>query len=226
MDTISELAPRPPLALEVLPVLERLVITRALAPGTRLVEEDLCARYGISRSPLREALRHLETSGLAVRRPRFGVRVAPMTVDDLDQVFACRVPLEALASAGVAASPGRAAIADELSVYCDRMAAAYARTDIEICFEANVALTDRLHRHCGNPVLQRLLAQVDKPALRYRHWAYSEKPELLAIASDANRRIVAAIRAGAPDEADRVTRELVGAAWGLVRSLFAARGSA
>jgi DNA-binding GntR family transcriptional regulator len=226
MDNSTVLASRPPLALEVLPILERMVITRALAPGSRLVEEDLCARYGISRSPLREALRHLETSGLAIRRPRFGVRVAPMTVEDLDQVFACRVPLEALASAGVAASPDRIAIADQLAVFCDRMAAAYAATNIDACFAANVDLTDRLHRHCGNPVLERLLAQVDKPALRYRHWAYSEKPELLAIATDANRRLVAAIRAGAPAEAERVTRDLVGAAWGLVRSLFAARGAA
>ena len=50
---------RKPLAIELTPFLEREIITRRLAPGEKLVELDLCARFGVSRSPMREALRLL-----------------------------------------------------------------------------------------------------------------------------------------------------------------------
>ena len=47
------------------------IIRAQYVPGEKLVETEICARYGISRSPLREALRFLESSGLVTRRPRF-----------------------------------------------------------------------------------------------------------------------------------------------------------
>ena len=93
---------RQPLALELVRFIENKIITRELRPGTRLVEEELGEQYGISRTPLREALRLLEASSLVVRLPRRSVRVAPMTLDNRDQIFACRVPLEGLAASSVA----------------------------------------------------------------------------------------------------------------------------
>ena len=89
-----------PLAIELAPFLEREIITRRLEPGEKLVELDLCARFGVSRSPMREALRLLEASLLVTRRPRYGVRVAPMTLENLNHVYACRAPLEALGAGG------------------------------------------------------------------------------------------------------------------------------
>ena len=57
------------LAIELTPFLEREIITRRLEPGEKLVELDLCARFGVSRSPMREALRLLEASLLVTRKP-------------------------------------------------------------------------------------------------------------------------------------------------------------
>jgi DNA-binding GntR family transcriptional regulator len=211
-----------PLALDMLALLERKIITREFAPGTRLIEADLCEFYKISRTPLREALRLLEASGLVTRRPRYGVHVAPMTIENLDHIYSCRVPLEALAAAALAAAPARDACVGRLASCLQRMQQADAHHELEAGFAANVELTGALHRECGNPVLAAVLAQLDKPALRYRHWAYLEQPKMLPLAIRANRKMIAAIRAGEPARAEAVVRDLVTRAWAMTRAAFLA----
>lgn len=219
-------ADRPPIAVELTAFLERQIIRRRLAPGTRLVEADLCKRYGISRSPLREALWQLEAGGLAVRRPRFGVRVAPMTLENLDHVYTCRVPLESLITADLAQQPRaeRKALADALRAKLAAMQEGLDAGNPEAAFDANVGLTTLLHRSCSNPVLRQLIEQVDKPALRYRHWAYAENPGMPRRALDANKALITAIGEGQPAQAERITADLVRDAWERVRKVFAERG--
>jgi DNA-binding GntR family transcriptional regulator len=210
-----------PLAIELAPFLEREIITRRLQPGEKLVELDLCARFGVSRSPVREALRLLEASLLVTRKPRYGVRVAPMTVENLNHVYACRAPLEALAASSVASAPWRLEAADALGVWLKRMQDAAEAGNVEDCFFANVALTDVLHDQCRNPVLTALLAQVNKAALRYRHWAFCQAPSMIALSIGANRDMVEAIRLGSAARAEAVTKDLVQEAWKLARQAFA-----
>src|SRR3954451_787326 len=63
-------------------------------PGERLVEEQLTKRFGISRAPLREALRLLAQQGLVEHVPRRGVRVAILSDDDIQELYAVRDVLE------------------------------------------------------------------------------------------------------------------------------------
>ncbi|WP_344306980.1 GntR family transcriptional regulator [Brevibacterium samyangense] len=74
-----------------------LVYRGDLAPGSRLVEEDLCRRLGVSRAPVREALRLLEANGLVVRRPRAGVTVALLDQNDVFEILTFRASLEHMA---------------------------------------------------------------------------------------------------------------------------------
>jgi DNA-binding GntR family transcriptional regulator len=77
--------------------IERAIVTGEFAPGSRLGEEALAARLGISRGPLREALRRLEGRGLVVRLPHAGVRVVTLTHEDLIELYEIRSNLEGLA---------------------------------------------------------------------------------------------------------------------------------
>jgi len=214
--------PFSPLAHDAVAFLESKIITREFAPGTRLIEADLCEFYKISRTPLREGFRLLEASGLVVRRPRLGVHVAPMTLENLDHIYSCRVPLEALAAAAVAGAPTREASVARLSACLRRMQQAATQNDLQGSFQANVEMTGVLHHDSGNPVLAGLLAQLDKPALRYRHWAYFEHAEMLPLAIAANREMIDAIRAGDPARTENVVRDLVVRAWTMTRETFIA----
>jgi len=77
--------------------IERAIVTGEFPPGSRLGEEVLAARLGVSRGPLREALRRLEGRGLVVRLPHAGVRVVRLTHADLIEIYEIRANLEGLA---------------------------------------------------------------------------------------------------------------------------------
>ena len=73
------------------------IVRGAFAPGERLVEEQLTRRFGISRAPLREALRLLGQQGLVEHLPRRGVRVVALSARDIEELFSLRDVLERFA---------------------------------------------------------------------------------------------------------------------------------
>jgi DNA-binding GntR family transcriptional regulator len=83
------------------------ILSGALAPGERLVEEQLTRRFGTSRAPLREALRLLGQQGLVEHLPRRGVRVTQLSARDMDELFTLRDALEQFAVRCVFGDGGR-----------------------------------------------------------------------------------------------------------------------
>jgi DNA-binding GntR family transcriptional regulator len=77
--------------------LEHLIFCGELKPGDKLSEQALSSRFGISRGPLREAIRSLEGRRLVERVPFAGARVALLTVDDIEQLLVTREALEGMA---------------------------------------------------------------------------------------------------------------------------------
>jgi len=77
--------------------LEDKIISGILKPGERIVEEALCKEFGVSRSPVREALRTLESQGYVAREPRKGVTVSSVTAKEIEDTYRIRANLESLA---------------------------------------------------------------------------------------------------------------------------------
>lgn len=87
---------RPSLHIELLGRLRDLIIEGTLPPGTKVPERELCERYGVSRTPLREALKVLAVDGLVLLEPNRGAWVSKITIEDLEDVFPVMGALEAL----------------------------------------------------------------------------------------------------------------------------------
>ena len=83
------------------------IVQGVLQPGTRITEAALAGRYGVSRVPVREALRGLEAEGFVESRPNVGSRVAEIPFDEADDLFAVREALE-ISTARRAAGRARA----------------------------------------------------------------------------------------------------------------------
>lgn len=74
------------------------IVTGVLKPGTKLGETELAARYGVSRGPLREAIRRLESRRLVERTPHAGARVALLRAEELVEIYRVREALEGMAA--------------------------------------------------------------------------------------------------------------------------------
>lgn len=97
---------RPNLSDTLVATLRELIVDGRLAAGERINEVRLAARLGISRTPLREALGKLVAEGAVTSTPRLGFYVAPLTVDEVEQIYPLRALLdtEALRLAGLPSS--------------------------------------------------------------------------------------------------------------------------
>jgi DNA-binding GntR family transcriptional regulator len=90
-------SPKPMLHDEVVTRLRDMLVEGAIPPGARVPERELCAAFGISRTPLREALKVLAAEGYVMLLPNRGARAAKLTVKDVQELFEVCAGLEALA---------------------------------------------------------------------------------------------------------------------------------
>ena len=191
---------------EVARALSEEIITLRLEPASRLTEEEVCSRYGVSRSPVREAFKALEADGLIIRSARRGVRVTPISLLDLGEVYACRAALEGLAAAGAARVTDRQ-IDAELSRLIEALDLAIASRNAPEFFKHSVGFTSAIHVHCGNKTLTRMLEGIDKQARRYRYLAHTWTHEMLEVSLQNYREVSEAILLrNAPMAQRRATR--------------------
>lgn len=209
------------LAKELTRFLQDQIVFGDIAPGTRLIEEDIVRRYNVSRSPVREAFRLLEQGGLLVRDRRRGVRVGSLSVSDLDEIYACRIPLEGLA-AETAASHRAEADLPGLEAAMSGLHDAFGESNVREYFEQNVRLTNCILLASGNATLRRLIGTIGMQALRYRYLAYLRSSDMMQLSVETNREIIDAIQHRRGRTARSLTEDLIQQSWQSIRVTFIA----
>jgi len=128
------------------------IVLGNLAPGSRLDEVSLAARFKVSRTPVREALKQLAIMGLVDTRPNRGSVVAALSVEQLDQMFEAIGELEAACARHAALRMTEADRARMLELHAEGRAAMQVG-DIDRYDAANLELHATIIRGCYNPVL-------------------------------------------------------------------------
>lgn len=159
----------------VLAALREDILTGVLAPGDQLVQESLADRYGVSRVPLREALKMLESEGQVTYHPHRGYFVAELSVADLREVYQLRALLEEAALRAALPTLDETDIA-EISVLCDDVVDAATVGDVIAMAEANRRFHFALFDAAGMPRLSRLLRQLWDATDAYRALYYQGAP--------------------------------------------------
>jgi DNA-binding GntR family transcriptional regulator len=129
-----------------------MIMEGKLEAGSKVSEKDLCALFGISRTPLREALKVLATEGLIVLLPHRGARVARLTGKDTADLFQVMGALEGLAGELACARITDEAV-EEIRARHHEMLAHYARGDRTQYFAANQAIHEAIVAAADNSVL-------------------------------------------------------------------------
>ena len=179
----------------VLATLRQEIIAGRLRPGDRLVERDLAERFGVSRVPVREAIRALVAEGFVLfETPRRTV-VRRLTPTDVKELFELREALEVYA-AGLASARASEKDLAELAELLDQAAAATAVGDAETITDVNTRFHDRILGMAGNNLLISVMEPVDG-RLRWLTRQNEEWPQLLT----EHRELYEAIASGDPDRA-------------------------
>ncbi|WP_313953032.1 GntR family transcriptional regulator [Accumulibacter sp.] len=179
---------------EVAERLRQRIFSHELPPGARIDEQALTLAYGISRTPLREALKVLAAEGLVILRPRRGCFVTEVSEQDLDDIFPLMAMLEArcaLEATSRAQSEDLAGL-DAIHARLEHFAAS---NEIERFFEANQEFHSRIQEMSGNRRLRQVIQDLRKVLKLTRLFSLSIDGRLKQSLAE-HRVILAAIKAG------------------------------
>lgn len=156
-----------PLRDVVFNTLRQAILRGELKPGERLMEIHLAEKLGVSRTPIREAIRKLELEGLVTMIPRRGAEVARITEKNLRDVLEVRRALDAF-SCELACDRITKQEGEELYRACEEFAAATATRDATVIAAADVKLHDIIVHAAGNERLTEILNNLSEQMYRYR----------------------------------------------------------
>ncbi|MCM1174935.1 MAG: GntR family transcriptional regulator [Blautia sp.] len=156
-----------PLRDVVFNTLRKAILTGELKPGERLLEIHLANQLGVSRTPIREAIRKLELEGLVIMMPRRGAEVAQITEKGLRDVLEVRRALDALCTE-LACDRITEEEKQKLKDACDEFEKATVTGDATVIAAADVALHDIIVEATGNQRLIQLINNLSEQMYRYR----------------------------------------------------------
>ena len=168
--TITALAERRLLHEEVIDQLRDMIVQGGLAPETKLNERVLAAQLGISRTPLREAIKYLASEGLVELLPNRGAVVAPLRPAKVREIFTVLGSLEALAGELVCRNATDADIAEIRALHY-QMVAHHARGELAQYFRFNQQIHIRLVECAANATLAQVYRGLNAHVRRARYMA-------------------------------------------------------
>jgi DNA-binding GntR family transcriptional regulator len=181
----------------------------AYTPGRRVMEQEVSLEFGVSRGPVREALRLLERDGLVTILPRRGAQVTRLSIEEVREIFDIRASLNGLRDRAIAESADRGRVLpvlEEEVATLARLARDPGAGDeyVETVFRLNRFLNEA----GGNRRLRAILASLALQTLRYSRLGLSTPARRLQSVSNW-QRLVKAVREGDGREAQRAAEQRV-----------------
>ncbi|MBV6307215.1 GntR family transcriptional regulator [Candidimonas humi] len=202
-----------PVADNVLEQLSRAIVQGELAPGAKISEPEVARRLGISRAPLREAMRRLEERKLVTRAPRLGARVVVLSPERIQQIFMLREAIEGMAAREAASHISdedlgrlRAQLMQQKTRSEQIGAVAYLTRELDTDFHATIVRASR------NEFLVKFLCDDYGPLIEMCRQRQRSMPERAQRAWLEHMRIVEALEERDPDLAEIMMRKHIAAA--------------
>lgn len=183
-----------PLRDIVFQTLRKAIITGELEPGERLMETQLGEKLGVSRTPIREAIRKLELEGLVVMVPRKGAQVAQITTKDIKDVLEVRAALEALAARLACQNMDHRDFL-RLQLIIAEYEYAAKDHDIEVMIEKDVEFHETIFNATDNDKLIQLFGNLREQVHRYRI-SYIKNSEESDKVNEEHLELLAALKSG------------------------------
>lgn len=180
------------------------IIDGTFSPGERLMEIQLADEMGVSRTPVREAIRKLELEGFVVMIPRRGTYVADISIRDITEIYEIRTCLDVLA-AGLAAERITDEELEQLNAYLVEIGKHVANQDMDKIVEVDTAFHDVLYTASRNERLRTIINNLREQmtGIRGRSMSY---PGRLIETMDEHRNLVDSIASRDVERAQHAAR--------------------
>lgn len=207
-----------PLRDVVFKTLRQAILKGDMEPGERLMEITLANKLGVSRTPIREAIRKLELEGLVHMVPRKGAIVASISEKDMRDVLEVRVTLEELA-VKLAIQNMEESDIDQLRRAAKKFESAVIARDIVDIVEADVMFHDVIYNRTNNGRLIQIINNLREQMYRYR-LEYVKDARTHSILISEHQDIITALEKRDVDEAKNAVRQhIVNQEKGIVRAI-------
>lgn len=168
--------------------LRKKIFAGELAPGSDHLESELAEQLNMSRTPVREAILMLEGQGLLELRPRKGIRVVPLSPEDMEEIYDVLTELESLAAHSAACAAYEEADLKHLSDAINDMDAAIANRDLDAWANADDRFHTELVRLGGNSRVETIVHMMSDQVRRARLTTLFMRP--LPTKSNEDHRLV------------------------------------
>jgi len=205
MENISKIEGYELLSKKVYQVLKAEIIKGSLKPGTKLLEGKIAEQMGVSRTPVREALKELAAEGFAKMTPNQGIVINNISIEDLQEVLQIRVVLEGLA-ARLAAKMIKEKEIKELEKILRKMEYYTKKGDILDFSRRATEFHALVVNACGNNKLIQIRKNLYDQAHRYRMGSLNN-PGRLKYSLEEHRKIVEALKRKDSEQADRLSQK-------------------
>lgn len=190
-----------PLREVVCETLRNAIVSGILKPGERLMEIQLAEELGVSRTPVREAIRKLELEGFVIMVPRRGTYVADLSIKDINEVYEVRTSLDVLA-AGLAAERITEEELEQMERLLVQIGEYIDNGDMDKIVEADSLFHDILYRASRNDRLVGIINNLREQLTRFRSMSMSY-PGRLKNTLEEHSRLVEAIAQRDPELAQQ-----------------------
>lgn len=187
---------------KILETIREAILKGTLKAGEKVAEPELAERFGISRTPIREAFRQLESEGYLTVIPRKGAVVTSLSERDVEEFYAIKSILEGYA-ARIAAGRLNDREIERLNTINDRLEQLAREGDVKTFFRVHNEFHELFIKASGNNKLLDLIGQLMMKFNRLRMASLS-LPGRMEVSVQEHRKIIQAFRAQDGEEADRI----------------------
>lgn len=217
-DSVPVVVLKPPLHDQIIPLLRRDIICGRWQPGQRLPEPLLCERFGVSRTPLRNAFGVLASEGLLKLLPNRGAVVTEPTAEDIDEKMKVLIELEGLAIATACAAASDAELATARRQH-DRMMVEFDAHRPDRYYELNAQIHSLIVRLSRNKTLIGFHEIISGHIDRVRH-IVNIGEELSERSKHEHQRIMETLAARDPEKSREAMRQHLGGVLDKIRRAF------
>jgi len=196
------------LSKKVYRVLKARIIKGGLSQDGKLFEAKIAKRLGVSRTPVREAIKELAAEGLVKMTPNQGVVVINVSIEDLQEVLQIRRALEGLATSMAAEKIHPEEIAKlEGIIQKMRMIVSKPNPDVVAYSELNAQLHNLILKVCGNKQLMKICNNLSSSDHRFRIRSLRNNPERLKYSLQEHQSIVDVLKEKDSKQAERLSKK-------------------